>query len=142
MRDVDLASKKRLMEIAKVWYDQLDSGEIPSITLPTRTKVNLEHDEEKNVWTYGDRESTRDAGTAKSAIHMLKMAYVIDFIKMQLTENRSSTLREMYYISEGWKQAAFHAQNESNYLVEDLEIITKLQREQFHTIYKPHQLVC
>ena len=132
MRDVDLASKKRLMEIAKVWYDQLDSGEIPSITLPTRTKVNLEHDEEKNVWTYGDRESTRDAGTAKSAIHMLKMAYVIDFIKMQLTENRSSTLREMYYISEGWKQAAFHAQNESNYLVEDLEIITKLQREQFH----------
>jgi DNA topoisomerase-6 subunit A len=60
------------------------------------------------------------------------MAYVIWFIKMQLAENRSSTLREMYYISEGWEQAKFHAQNESNYLMEDLEIVTNLQREHFH----------
>lgn len=128
----DMATKKRLMEIAKVWYDQMDAGDVPSITLPTRTKYNLEFDDDAEVWTYGSKESTRNAGTAKSAIHMLKMAYVIGFIKMQLEENRSSTLREMYYISEGWKQAKFHAQNESNYLVEDLEIITSLQREFFH----------
>lgn len=131
-KERDLATKQRLMEIAKVWYDQMDGGDVPSITLPTRTKYNLEFDDDSEVWTYGSKESTRNAGTAKSAIHMLKMAYVIAFIKMQLAENRSSTLREMYYISEGWKQAKFHAQNESNYLVEDLEIITSLQREYFH----------
>ena len=131
-KERDLATKQRLMEIAKVWYDQMDGGDVPSITLPTRTKYNLEFDNDSEVWTYGSKESTRNAGTAKSAIHMLKMAYVIAFIKMQLAENRSSTLREMYYISEGWKQAKFHAQNESNYVVEDLEIITSLQREYFH----------
>ncbi|MCZ0862322.1 DNA topoisomerase IV subunit A [Methanocorpusculum vombati] len=131
-KERDLATKQRLMEIAKVWYDQMDGGDVPSITLPTRTKYNIEYDDASEVWTYGSKESTRNAGTAKSAIHMLKMAYVIAFIKMQLAENRSSTLREMYYISEGWKQAKFHAQNESNYLVEDLEIITNLQREYFH----------
>ncbi len=131
-KERDIATKKRLMEIAKVWYDQMDDGDLPSITLPTRTKYNIEYDDASEVWTYGSKESTRNAGTAKSAIHMLKMAYVIGFIKMQLAENRSSTLREMYYISEGWKQAKFHAQNESNYLVEDLEIITSLQREFFH----------
>ena len=128
----DLATKQRLMEIAKVWYDQMESGEIPSITLPTRTKYNIEYDDESEVWKYGDKESVRNAGTAKSAMHMLKMAYVIWFIKTQLQENRSSTLREMYYISEGWKQAKFGAQNESNYLIEDLEIVTSLQREFFH----------
>ena len=48
------------------------------------------------------------------------MAYVIGFVKQQLNENRSSTLREMYYISEGWKRAKFGAQDESNFLVEDL----------------------
>lgn len=131
-KERDLATKQRLMEIAKVWYDQMDGGDVPSITLPTRTKYNLEFDDDSEVWTYGSKESTRNAGTVKSALHMLKMAYVISFIKMQLAENRSSTLREMYYISEGWKQAKFHAQNESNYLVEDLEIITSLQREYFH----------
>ncbi|MDU9377097.1 DNA topoisomerase 6 subunit A [Methanocorpusculaceae archaeon Sp1] len=128
----DVATTKRLMEIAQVWYDQMGAGDVPSITLPTRTKYNLEFNDSSEVWTYGSKESTRNAGTAKSAVHMLKMAYVMGFIKMQLAENRSSTLREMYYISEGWKQAKFSAQNESNYLVEDLEIITNLQREFFH----------
>ncbi|HJJ93463.1 MAG TPA: DNA topoisomerase VI, partial [Methanocorpusculum sp.] len=132
MNERDIATRKRLMEIAKVWYDQIGGGDVPSITLPTRTKHNIEYDDDSEVWKYGEKESTRNAGTVKSSIQMLKMAYVMDFIKMQLQENRSSTLREMYYISEGWKQAKFHAQNESNYLVEDLEIITNLQREFFH----------
>ncbi|HJJ90791.1 MAG TPA: DNA topoisomerase IV subunit A [Methanocorpusculum sp.] len=128
----DFVTRQRLMEIARGWYEQMNAGEAPSITLPTRTKYNIEYDDTSDVWTYGSKESTRNASTVKSAIHILKMAYVIAFIKMQLTENRSSTLREMYYISEGWKQAKFQTQSESNYLVEDLEIITSLQREYFH----------
>lgn len=132
MNERDQVTQKRLMEIAKVWYDQIGGGDVPSITLPTRTKRNLTYDDDSEVWKYGEKESTRNAGTVKSSLQMLKMAYVMGFIKMQLQENRSSTLREMYYISEGWKQAKFHAQNESNYLVEDLEIITSLQREHFH----------
>ena len=40
--------------------------------------------------------------------------------------------REMYYISEGWKRAKFGAQDESNFLVEDLEIISDVPREGFH----------
>ena len=38
----EMATKKRLMEIAKVWDAQMDAGDVPSITLPTRTKSNLE----------------------------------------------------------------------------------------------------
>src|SRR5690606_3977297 len=87
---------------------------------------------ESDVWKYGERESTRTATTEKGAIHLLKMAYVIWFLKSQLVENRSSTLRELYYISEGWKKAKFAAQDESNLLIEDLEIITEMQREAFH----------
>lgn len=115
----------RLKEIAERWYGQLTDGRIPSIALPTRTKQNIEYDEESEVWKYGEKESMRSASTAKGAVHLLKMAYVIGFLKQQLAENRSSTLREMYYISEGWKQAKFSAQDESNKLVEDLEIDRK-----------------
>ncbi len=122
----------RLVDIARQWYDQIADGEIPSIRLPTRTKQNIAYDEATDVWKYGEKESTRSASTARSAIHLLKMAYVIGFLKGQLTENRSSTLREMYYISESWKKAKFTAQDESNYLVEDLEIVTSLEREAFH----------
>ncbi|WP_209628577.1 DNA topoisomerase IV subunit A [Methanofollis sp. W23] len=130
--ETEQRAAERLYAIAERWYGQLSEGQIPSIALPTRTKQNIEYDEESGVWKYGNRESVRSAQTAKGAVHLLKMAYVVGFLKQQLAENRSSTLREMYYISEGWKQAKFSAQDESNRLVEDLEILTDIQREVYH----------
>ncbi|HON81152.1 MAG TPA: DNA topoisomerase IV subunit A [Methanoregulaceae archaeon] len=129
---LDNLATERLVGIARKWYRQMAGGEIPSISLPTRTKQNIAYDDETEVWKYGNRESTRSAGTAKSALHLLKMAWVIWFLKNQISENRSSTLRELYYISEGWKKAKFQAQDESNFLIEDLEILTDMQREAFH----------
>lgn len=131
-REKDQKTKERLIGIARTWYDQMSDSLIPFITLPTRTKQNIEYDDGSGVWKYGDKASTRTATSAKSALHLLKMAFVIGFLKQQLEENRSSTLREMYYISEGWKKAKFSAQDESNLLIEDLEILTDLQREAFH----------
>jgi len=130
--DLNKRAIESLQTIAQNWYDQIKSGVIPSINLPTRTKHNIEYDDESEVWKYGEKESTRSAGSAKSAMHILKMAWVIWFLKKQIGENRSSTLRELYYISEGWKKAKFGAQDESNFLIEDLEILTDMQREAFH----------
>jgi len=130
--ELEKKSMAALLSIAGAWYDQMKAGEIPSISLPTRTKYNIEFDDSSEVWKYGDKESMRTAASAKSATHLLKMAYVIGFIKQQLIENRSSTLREMYYISEGWKRAKFGAQDESNFLIEDLEILSDVPREGFH----------
>jgi DNA topoisomerase-6 subunit A len=53
-------------------------------------------------------------------------------INEHLRHNRGSTLRELYYISENWDIAKFKQQSESDRLIEDLEIITALQREDFH----------
>jgi DNA topoisomerase-6 subunit A len=130
--DLDCRALEQLLCIARGWYDQMREGIIPSISLPTRTKRNIAYDDEAEVWKYGDRESIRSAGSEKSALHLLKMAYVIAFLKMQIREHRSSTLRELYYISEGWKRAKFSMQDESNFLIEDLEILTDMQREAFH----------
>jgi len=130
--EMDALARKRLVDIARGWYDQMRDGIVPYIRLPTRTKQNIEYDDESEVWKYGDKESTRSAATEKSAVHLLKMAYVVGLLKKQLADNRSSTLRELYYISEGWKRAKFAAQDESNLLIEDLEIITEVQREAFH----------
>lgn len=128
----DRLTQERLVSIAAEWYGQMTAGQVPTITLPTRTKANIEYDGKSKVWKYGSKGTTRTANSTKSALHILKMAYVVGFLKQQLTESRSSTLREMYYISEGWKRAKFAAQDESNMFVEDLEIVTKLSREAFH----------
>lgn len=126
-------TEKRLLELARGLYDQFREAEVPYVTLPTRTKNNIEYDDDMDVWVYGDRESTRSAKTTKGAYMLLKMSHVIELlIQEHLRRDRTSTLRELYYISENWGPAKFNKQPESDHLVEDLEIITDLQREDFH----------
>ena len=106
---------------------------MPNVSLPSRTKANLEYSDESDVWVYGDRESERSAKTVKGAFQLLKTTYATDFlINEHLAHNRGSTLRELYYISEGWEAAKFKEQAESDRLIEDLELLTSLQREYFH----------
>ncbi len=121
-----------LLKIVERFYNQIKMGEIQDIEITTRTKRNIEFKEESEVWVYGDRKSVRSAKTLKGAYQILKTLYLVGFLKEQLTQNRSSTLREIYYISENWGIAKFKEQVESDRLIEDLEILTGLQRESFN----------
>ncbi|PTD94126.1 DNA topoisomerase VI [archaeon SCG-AAA382B04] len=130
-----MSSDKDIEEMEKIalnLYDQLKNHEVPRVEIPTRTKTNIEFDESSRVWKYGDRTSERSAKSIRGAYRLLKLLYTIDFFKHQLEEERSSTLRELYYISENWDKAQFREQQESDKLIEDLEIITDLKREDFH----------
>jgi len=130
----DNTAQEKLIDLAAEFYDQLERGEIPEMSVPTRTKSNIVFDEDSDVWVYGDRESTRSANSVRGAQKLLKAIYTIDFLSEQLEQDRSSTLRELYYLSESWdvEEAQFSSQDESNQLVEDLEIVSEVTREDFH----------
>ncbi len=132
--DDNQQAREQLIDLAAQFYDQFELGEIPHMSVPTRTKNNIEYDEDKEVWVYGDRESTRSANSVRGARKLLKAVYTIDFLADQLEEDRSSTLRELYYLSESWDndEAQFNDQDESNSMVEDLEIVSGVTREDFH----------
>jgi DNA topoisomerase-6 subunit A len=132
--DNETKAQEKLIDLAAEFYDQFDRGEIPEMSVPTRTKSNIVFDEDEDVWVYGDRESTRSANSVRGARKLLKAIYTIDFLSEQLEEDRSSTLRELYYLSESWdvEEAQFSSQDESNQLVEDLEIVSEVTREDFH----------
>ena len=127
-------AREQLIDLAADFYDQFAGGEVPTMTIPTRTKSNIVFDEDEQVWVYGDRNSTRSAKTISGAEKILKAVYTIDFLSQQLEEDRSSTLRELYYLSESWDldEAQFNTQDESNNLIEDLEIVSDVKREDFH----------
>ncbi|NGM67642.1 DNA topoisomerase IV subunit A [Natronolimnobius sp. AArcel1] len=132
--DNEQQAREQLIDLASQFYDQFELGEIPHMSVPTRTKNNIEYDEDSNVWVYGDRESTRSANSVKGARKLLKAVYTIEFLADQLDEDRSSTLRELYYLSESWdnNEAQFTSQDESNGMIEDLEIVSGVTREDFH----------
>jgi len=125
------AAVGKLTEIAESIYDQLAEGKIPKMVLPLRTKSNIRFDPKANVWKYGKALAARSAKKATGAYMLLRTMYMLEFIQEMIREQKSSTLREMYYISEGWEKAKFSAQDESNLLAEDLEIVTACMREDF-----------
>jgi len=121
----------KLDMIAAKIYDDFERTKIPYIDLPTRTKSNIKFNDKLNVWKYGANTTERSAKSLDGAYMLLRTMYMADFIKEMIKVKKSSTLREMYYISEGWDLAKFHSQNESNLLAEDLEVITECLREDF-----------
>ncbi|MFW6003123.1 MAG: DNA topoisomerase IV subunit A, partial [Halanaeroarchaeum sp.] len=127
-------AQSRLIDLAAQFYDQFAVGDVPSMEVPTRSKSNIEYDEDSHVWVYGDRTSTRSANTVGGARKLLKAVYTIEFLAQQLDQDRSSTLRELYYLSESWDEdeAKFSDQSQSDKLIEDLEIVSGVKREDFH----------
>ncbi|MEM0493271.1 MAG: DNA topoisomerase IV subunit A [Candidatus Thermoplasmatota archaeon] len=121
----------RIDGIAEKIYNDLLENDIPSLKLSTRTRSNIQFDERLNVWKYGKGKTERTAKTIDGAYMLLRTMYMVDFIKEMIRVKKSSTLREMYYISEGWNLGKFNSQDESDMLAEDLEVITGCMREDF-----------
>jgi len=130
----DQQAREKLIDLAAQFYDQFELGEIPHMEVPTRSKSNIVFDEDSKVWVYGDRKSSRSANSVRGARKLLKAVYTIEFLADQLDQGRSSTLRELYYLSESWdeEEAQFNDQSQSDNLIEDLEIVSGVKREDFH----------
>lgn len=131
MNEREAMTVDNLTGIIESIYNQIDAGDVPAVSLPLRSKRNIEFDPGHNVWKYGSLETTRSLKNMNAALTMLRTVYTVDFIKSQIDDKRSSTLREMYYISEGWGKAKFNSQDESNLLAEDLEVMSRCMREDF-----------
>ena len=99
--------------------------------LPLRTKQNIAFQMREGVWRLGKAMGTRSARKLDGALMLLRTFYLVDFINEMARDNKTSTLRELYYISEGWQDGKFHSEDESNLLIEDLEVLCERLREDF-----------
>ncbi|MCI4358076.1 MAG: DNA topoisomerase IV subunit A [Thermoplasmata archaeon] len=118
-------------KLASEIYEQLSEGEIPRMRLPLRTKQNIQFQMREGVWRLGRALGTRSARKLDGALMLLRTFYLVDFINEMARESKTSTLRELYYISEGWEESKFHSEDESNLLIEDLEVLCGRLREDF-----------
>lgn len=123
---------ERIYSIVYEIYNDIKEGKVPKVELKSRNKENIVFDNISGVWKYGDETVRRYASKTNSALSILKMLYIIDFIREMEEGKKTSTLREMYYISEGWGMGKFENQDESDLMTEDLEVMTGLLREEMH----------
>lgn len=121
---------EKLKDIVFKIYNDMSEGQVPKVELKSRSKDNIIFDNITGVWKYGNNTVKRYASKTSSAKSILKMLYIIDFIDEMERNLKTSTLREMYYISEGWGLGKFDSQDESDLMTEDLEVMTTLLREE------------
>ncbi|MDO5851984.1 MAG: DNA topoisomerase IV subunit A [Methanobacteriaceae archaeon] len=107
---------------------QLVKEEVPNIKVPSRGTGNIIFNEDKRYYELGERYGTRSLGNVKQIKKMAQMMYVANFCKNLVNIQKTATMREMYYVSEGW-DVSFDNQQESNNLSEDIEVTLGISRE-------------
>lgn len=101
---------------------------VPNIKIPSRGTGNIIYNPDKRYFELGDRKGTRSLGNVKQIKKMAQMMCVGNFCKELVNIQKTATMREMYYVSEGW-DVGFDNQQESNNITEDIEVTLGVSRE-------------
>ena len=123
----DLAVNK-LQSLGDKIIEDVNARNVPSIQVPSRGTSNIVYDDDKRYYVLGDRFGQRSLGNVKQIKKIGQMVYMANFCKGLVQTGKTATLREMYYVSEGW-DIDFGDQQESNIVGEDLEVTLGISRE-------------
>jgi DNA topoisomerase-6 subunit A len=103
----------------------------PQMKLPIRSLSNVRYNTRAGWFQLDGKKKVRTltVNTVKTFAQTLKMlAMSMDLIKTR----RHSTKREAYYQAYNWGEAAFAAQEESDTVMDDVEALLSVNREQMH----------
>src|SRR5207247_10458214 len=81
-----------LYAIAEEIYEELDTGQIPKMKIPLRTKANIRFDSKHAVWKYGNLMGVRSAKKLKGALMLLRTMYVLEFLRDVARARKSSAV--------------------------------------------------
>ena len=101
----------------------------PTLKFPIRALNNVKYNPKVGYLKIGNRkkERTLTYNTVKTFAQTLRM---ISTSKQIVESNDIATKREMYYISKNWGDARFQEQPESDAIMEDVEALFEVNREQ------------
>lgn len=118
----------KLKGLGQTIVEDVAENKVPSLNVPSRGTSNIVYDENKRHYVLGDRYGKRSLGNVKQIKKIGQMVYMANFCKQLVEREKTATLRELYYVSEGW-DVEFGTQDESNIVGEDLEVTLGMTRE-------------
>jgi len=101
----------------------------PSLSMPIRSLQNVRYDPKDGYFELIGKmkERTLTASTVKTFAQTLRL---MGFSKELIETNDIATKREAYYISKNWGEARFKEQPESDTIMDDVEAMMMVNREQ------------
>ena len=92
----------KLTGLGQEIIEKIEEKKVPSIRVPSRGTGNIVYDDAKRYYVLGDRYGKRSLGNVKQIRKLGQMVYVGNFCKDLVARDKTATIREMYYVSEGW----------------------------------------
>ncbi len=122
---------RRIVEEAGDVHGRIGKGQKPQMKLPIRSLSNVRY--KSNVGHFQlqgkNKIRTLTVNTVKTFAQTLKM---LAMSKDLVETERHSTKREAYYQAYNWGDAAFAGQDESDTVMDDVEAMLGVNREQMH----------
>lgn len=119
----------KLKEIAADVFDTILKKKQPKLSMPLRSLDNVSYDTKAGYFELVGKmkERTLTASTVRSFAQTLKM---MALSKQLIETDDIATKREAYYVSKNWGDARFLEQPESDNVMDDIEAMLMMNREQ------------
>jgi DNA topoisomerase-6 subunit A len=126
----------RLVKLAEGVLGQLDRKHNPTLAIPTRSLANTFYDEKKKIVQLGDDKTERTFFNISMAKKFMQTFLVADACKDLIASGKTTSIRDLYYITKHTlgdsKANTFEEQEESDPIIEDLEVTVNSLREELH----------
>lgn len=118
---------------AKDVYEKINKKVKPSMSSPIRSLSNVKYAPKKGHFELmgKNKKRTLTVGTVKTFAQTLKM---MSLSKELIEAEDMATKREAYYISKNWGKAGFSEQPESDTIMDDVEAMFGVNREQLRFV--------
>jgi len=127
----------KIKDTANNIYNKILKKRKPQVKIPLRSLSNVTYKEKDGYFALKGsmKERTLTASTVKTFAQTLKM---MAFSKNLIESEDIATKREVYYVSKNWKEALFKEQPESDMVMDDIEAMFLVNREQLGFIADEH----
>jgi DNA topoisomerase-6 subunit A len=132
----DARTLGQLTGLAEQVIRAADTCKDPAIDIPSRTLSNVRYNRTKRFLEMGANKNRRHLFNLSQAKSYMQTMLVASGCKTLLEEGKSTSLRGMYYMLkhtiEGTKEETFDTQDESDPMIEDIEVTLNALREELH----------
>jgi DNA topoisomerase-6 subunit A len=118
-----------IKDVSKKVYNKIIKKKAPGLNFPLRALSNVKYDEKEGYFELNGKfkERTLTASTIKTFAQTLRM---MNLSKELIDSDDIATKREAYYVSKNWDEARFSEQPESDTIMDDVEAMLMVNREQ------------
>src|SRR5512146_2356437 len=133
---IDKKTVKKIEKLAETVLRSVKGGKNPFVEIPIRSLANVKFNEKRRLIELGSQRQKRYFFNVSMAKKFMQTFLVSDACKELVESGKTTSIRDLYYVTKHTigetKQNTFEEQDESDPIIEDLEVSVDALREELH----------